>query len=136
MSVHAVLVRKAVEMQGLVHQTQLRKAEVSSFCAGCSRFGEYRQHETNFLSPLSVSGCLTTSCSPPRRSWGPVCCFGWLARECVQPLLLTAFQPGAMLKTVLGWVSCTPPIGAFLLRQSRAAFCPGCWHRSLEDAGH
>lgn len=36
MSVHAVLVRKAVEMQGLVHQAQLRKAEVSSFYAGYS----------------------------------------------------------------------------------------------------
>lgn len=36
MSVHAVLVRKAVEMQSLVHQTQLRKAKVSSFGAGDS----------------------------------------------------------------------------------------------------
>lgn len=56
MSVHAVLVRKAVEMQGLVHQTQLRKAEVSSFYAGCSQFGEYLQHETNFLSPFQFQG--------------------------------------------------------------------------------
>lgn len=47
MSVHAVLVREAVEMQGLVHQTQLWKAEVSSFYAGDSRLGERLRHETN-----------------------------------------------------------------------------------------
>lgn len=47
MSVHTVLAKKAVEMQGLVHQTQLWKAKVSSFSAGDSWCGEYVQHETN-----------------------------------------------------------------------------------------
>lgn len=65
------------------------------------------------------------------------CVLFWMVCHWVCPALpLTAFQPGAILQTTLGWVSCTPPSGAFLLCQSRAAFCPGCWHRSLEDAGH
>lgn len=73
---------ESCEMQGLVHQTQLGKAEVSSFYKGYSWFGEYLQHETNLLTLLAVSGCLRTPCCAPRHSWGPGCCLGWLVREC------------------------------------------------------
>lgn len=47
MSVHAVLVWKAGEVQGLVHQTQLWEVKVSSFYAGDSWLGECLQHGTN-----------------------------------------------------------------------------------------
>lgn len=39
------------------------------------------------------------------------------------------------LLSILGDVFCTAAMGALLLSQSGAAFCPCCWHRSLGDAG-
>lgn len=50
MSVHTVLVRKAMEMEASVHMTQLSKAKVSSCYAGGPQLGEYLEDETTSFS--------------------------------------------------------------------------------------